>query len=996
MTTFADMDCVRGVDGVSKDADCRYDETAMAIQRGWIAYNESRYEEAGSLFQGLLGSGTDPLEAVWGWSAVLRARGRPAEAADLIERARRDHPGELSLDRELGYVAYEQRRFGDAAEAFAALVERDPGSITDRRWQAASLRMGKQYDKAREKLDEAKRAIGDHPDLDLERGWLAYVLHEYQDAADHFRAAGANGARPDLFVPQFVTALLHLDQVDAAEKEAAAAPLTSPIAAARADIQVHKGRPKKAIKLLRKLEEELDEDGLTQLVALLHGAERDKKAQKVFDRWLAERSSSNKDAIVFASPSVVATSIELVGRRRDLAPRGLRREVRSALARYDGPDPVPAVVAASAVSAMRKADKAEAMKIAQENIAHHPDAVDLRIMAAKMSFACHDYQKALAELKRVIDLEHDHERALLWQCRSMRRLGQWSKLETHLDKKMAEFERSARLRIELGWLRLAQGESRKADEAFQDASRLDRSSQQALFGRVIALREMQRWREASAVLKDWHKQWPDSSRQRLAAAMLALDRQDFGKAVTLFKTVDGVPGMLGQASVLIQQRRKDDARGKLEEAHRKDPGRPGPMIALATLLAEGSEDEKCRASQLCEEARGRGAESDAAALACRAQIAQSEGNLRATESFLEEAKERNPYGVHTATYAGVLVGMHRVDEAVDMLNKRLAMNPRDSAAYYQLYRALDARGEAPAALAALRAAFALAAGPGSDALAVALAYELEEQGCSAEAEQVLRTRLTGRDSAHDDQLRLGLAWILLNRGERGRAPGQLEDAIAEASKVLSDPDPVPGTAKPIEIKQEALKCRGTAYLKLAEHERNPGERSRLAELARRDQGMYRETVGEPLPRVSRLAAFLAAEFDNGLRTGTLFAALAFTIVLWVLHNGNQDVWTTPIVLSLTPLLLAIVLLTALLPQLQSLKLAGLEAQTREKPDVPLPTSPQVALPCVTVFAAAAHENFLDAIDVSDLVGTYSTAHRPLTQPQERNSRPPLSALPRAS
>jgi hypothetical protein len=56
----------------------------------------------------------------------------------------------------------------------------------------------------------------------------------------------------------------------------------------------------------------------------------------------------------------------------------------------------------------------------------------------------------------------------------------------------------------------------------------------------------------------------------------------------------------------------------------------------------------------------------------------------------------------------------------------------------------------------------------------------------------------------------------------------------------------------------------------------------------------------------------------------------------------------------------------------------------------------VALPCVTVFAAAAHENFLDAIDVSDLVGTYSTAHRPLTQPQERNSRPPLSALPRAS
>ena len=198
----------------------------------------------------------------------------------------------------------------------------------------------------------------------------------------------------------------------------------------------------------------------------------------------------------------MATSIELVGRGGTWHLAGSGARCTPHLRAYDGPDPVPAVVAASAVSAMRKTDKAEAMKIAQENIAHHPDAVDLRIEAAKTSFARHDYQKALAELEDVIDLEHDHERALLWQCRSMRRLGQWSKLETHLDKKIAGFERSARLRIELGWLRLAQGESRKADEAFQEAAKLDRSSQQALFGRVVALREMQRWREASAVLKD--------------------------------------------------------------------------------------------------------------------------------------------------------------------------------------------------------------------------------------------------------------------------------------------------------------------------------------------------------------------------------------------------------------------------------------------------------------------------------------------------------------
>ena len=151
-----------------------------------------------------------------------------------------------------------------------------------------------------------------------------------------------------------------------------------------------------------------------------------------------------------------------------------------------------------------------------------------------------------------------------------------------------------------------------------------------------------------------------------------------------------------------------------------------------------------------------------------------------------------------------------------------------------------------------------------------------------------------------------------------------------------------------------------------------------------------------------MAAFFATGFDTGLRGATMLAALAFTIVLWFLHNGNQEVWTTTMVVSLTPLLLAIVLLTALLPHLQTLKLAGLEAQTRENPEIPLPTSPSVALPQVTEFAAAAHENFLDAVDVSDLVGTYSTAQRQLDQrpvdqrPQQRDSRSPSPALRRVS
>jgi len=148
----------------------------------------------------------------------MRAQGRPAEAAQLIEQARRDHAGEPSLDREAGYIAYEQRRFGDAAEIFATLAGSDPdNSIADWRWQAASLRMLKEYEQAQEKLDEARK-LGDQPDLDLERGWLACVQRHYHDAAAQFTAAGDNGAKHQHFVPPLVAALLRLDHVEAAEE----------------------------------------------------------------------------------------------------------------------------------------------------------------------------------------------------------------------------------------------------------------------------------------------------------------------------------------------------------------------------------------------------------------------------------------------------------------------------------------------------------------------------------------------------------------------------------------------------------------------------------------------------------------------------------------------------------------------------------------------------------------------------------------------------------
>jgi tetratricopeptide (TPR) repeat protein len=970
-------------------------EQAKTIERAWKACYTSRYRDAEALFRRLLcETGTEPVGAVCGLSAVLRALGRPAEAERQIEQALRYHSEDPSLHRELGYIAYDQRRFGDAAAIFAERAQEDPLNFKDLRWHAASLRRGRNHQEAARVLDAAPKAILDHPELDIERGWVAYSCHkvqhsvDFERAVDHFRDAETHNASFDLFVPPLVTALLRLDLPDEAGQVATCTPLplSSPIASAQADVQVHKGYPEQAISLLRPLGSALDEDSLRQLVTLLHGADRDEEAREVFREWLRHRCPEEDVAPAYASPPIIATWIEVAGRKRDADSSELATQVQSALRRYDGIDPVPAVVSTSAIGTMRNINKVEAMKIARKSVVQHPKEVEVLVESAKTSFALHHYSAAIEELDHVIKKEPDHDRALQWRCRSMRRLGQWQELDGYLAKKISCLKRSARLRIELGWLQLAKGDYRGSHDAFSEALRLDKSSQQAFFGKISALRRMQRWEDAWTDLDDWNEKWPHSNRRRLAAAMLKLDREDFYGSMGSFKAAGGVSGLLGQASVLTQLGDTENAMARLDEALDKDPDRPGSKIALAMLLVQRAEergqgtkeDRQCneadwrRASHLCRDAMEWGAESDAAALACRAQVALDQGHSRAAESLLQEARERNPYSTHTSALASVLIGMHRIDDAVDMLSERLDKNGNDCSAHFQLYSALLARGDSKAALSALRAALALAIVPASDTMAVALAYELEEQGSSAEAERLLRNRLVGRNTATDDLLRLGLAWILLSRGDRAQSPSILEEAAAEATQVIVHPDPGSATVRPEKIKQDALKCRGTAYYKLAEHERRPGERSRFAALARHDQGEQSRAANEKIPRGSRWTAHFLPEFDTGLRMIALMAALTLTAVLWVLHGRNQAVWTTAMVVSLTPLFIAVILLTTLLPQLQSLKLAGLQAETRESPDVPLPTSPSVVLPLVTEFAAVAHETFIDAVDVSDLVGTSST------------------------
>jgi tetratricopeptide (TPR) repeat protein len=957
------------------------DDPYLDVERGWLSYEESKYGEAEATFRRVLDGKADPIDAAWGLSAVLRAQGRPAEAAKSVEEAQGDHPADPLLQREIGWVAYDQRRYEDAVRIFKDLVRKDELSILDRRWLAASLRMAKRYREAQVVLGEAPQP--DDPGLDLERGWVAYDQSAYDLAVRHFQAARDKGAATVEYVPPLVSVLLRQGDVDAAEQAVNVGSAAPALVVARSEVLMGRGRPQDAIEVLMRVRKGLDEAALLRLVKLLQASNRGDDAREVLAEWLSSRTVSQQDQAgsesPWASPELMAADMELASCDLQLTHEERISKIDKALRCYAGDDPVPAVITAAAIRTLRTLHPERAQRLALESATREPADIDILMEVAQTSFVRCGYTAALAGFERVLQLDDGHERATQWCCRALRRMGHWRDLDDYLAVRIKKHPDSARLHIELGWLCFSRGDHHAALQAFTNATRIDGNSGQALFGRVSALRELERWSEAEKILKDWKSRWPHSRRRELAEGILRIDRGQFGQAYELFEANEDVAGVLGRAAVSVRTFREDAARHLLEQAIDDYPDRPGPKIALASLLSVSNSDQEMerakkleRAEEYYDKAIGYSAETDAAALGGRAYIALKQKRPRAAESLFKDAMELNPNGPYPAGIAEALIQRQRAEEAVDLLEERVRANRDDGASYRQLYFAHAALGHRDQAVAALRSA--LAANPGDDAVAVALAYALEESDRSVEAEKVLCHRLRTQPDAAQNQLRLGLAWILLARGDRSNTPALVEEAAKQATYVLqTGGDAMPAGVDPTAIQEGALSCRGTAYYKLAERERNPGERLRLADLARKDQHQRRSGWQDKPSSGIRWLMRLAFRLDNVLRLLVFLASGALLAVLWTLHATDATDWNTAMVVSLTPLLLAVAVLAALLPSLQTLRLAGLEAQTRERAADVLPTSGPVTLPQATEFAAATIENFIEFVNIDDL---YSSAVSP--------------------
>jgi tetratricopeptide (TPR) repeat protein len=214
---------------------------------------------------------------------------------------------------------------------------------------------------------------------------------------------------------------------------------------------------------------------------------------------------------------------------------------------------------------------------------------------------------------------------------------------------------------------------------------------------------------------------------------------------------------------------------------------------------------------------------------------------------------------------------------------------------------------------------ALAIDPYTGVAAIGLAQALERAGDDAEAELVLRRVLQRQDSSQQWRACLALARLLVQRGDKQQSIELYADAYAQAQKAIalapdaeSDPHFVAGVAQ-YRMGSLTAEVQGRlGYRRRA--------RLHLRQCLSRDNGNAQALRNLQLLEREMRSATPAAW------GGYAVASMSFILltVLWVAFFISHKV-TTLLLTVVTPVLIGLFTIAALLPSLIHLRLPGFEA-----------------------------------------------------------------------
>ncbi len=887
------------------------------VGRGWVFSDQKRYDEALVAFEQALQVEPGHEDAlVWRTTAV-RLLGRWEEAERWSQEAVEAHPDSAGLWVERGWVFSDQKRFEEAMVAFEKALEAGPSDESALLARVTCLRLSKRWEEAEQRSQEAVEAHPGSARAWVGRGWVFSDQKRYEDSLVPFeKALEIDGGFEDALVWR-TTAVRLLERWEEAELWSQEAVEARPD---RAGVWVERGwvlsDRKRYAEAMVAFEKALGvdpthEDALLARVTSL----------RLSKRW--EEAEQRSQEVVEAHPGSARV---WVGRGWVFSDQKRYEEALVAFEKALQLDPVNEDAMVWRTTSVRLLERWEqAERWAQESVEAYPGVARMWVERGWVFSDQHRHEEALVDFEKALATDPTNDYALIARVTSLRLSKRWEEAEQRSLEAVEARPDSAGVWVERGWVFSDRKRYDEALVAFEKALGADPVNEFALIARVTCLRQSRRWEEAERRSQEALETLPHSTSLWVERGWVFLDQNRYDEARSAFERARATDPHdaevdTGLGAVAFNQEKYSTAESLFRSSLALHPGGAFAYTNLAWAILRLDEDEKLdEVTRLCEKALSLD-DTSYSAYSCLGVVAFRQGKMRLCESQLQKAVTMSG-GDDGHTDLGAFyakVGRHAEAEAE--LRKAIEVDWYDKRAHVELGALNEANKNHAEAYREFNAALQIA--PLDSDAVQGLSLAQLELGEFHDAERILREALRQCDREAGYALWLLLSRVLIVRGDASQRTNFHKEALlaaTEASLIRS---------------HEALPYfyAGVARFKLGEL--TDGLQARLAYRASAlryfKQCLKHDPNNIEAVRNADLISQDIRRSQSSVLGGLLLAVVAVSVMtgLWVGFFVSTRV-TSTMVISLTPILAGLVLLSFLLPSLARVKLPGLEADLKQ-------------------------------------------------------------------
>ena len=922
----------------------------------------------------------------------LREDGEKELAQEVTTHALEAYSQPPEFINEQGHLHYAFKKYDQALDWFQKTINDDAANNAVRSdaftGAGASLRRLRRFDEAAEMFQQALDAAGGIPSATLlrERGWLAFYQEYYEQAFASFRQA-----LPELTESEQHDALVGLlasrRQLD----------LLSPYSEYNAKQLVSDWRtaglsPQEIIKIFIDCSSNVLEylnlypAALANAEHLLEFAGDDdtgKKQGLYFKiaalKWL--RRYAEAEHTYRQAPERFQTDDEIWNEMANSYYE--QKRYREAYLRYSGkvldrPELTPAERELKqrlksnpdarewTIVSLRKMHRLdEAKREANAALTFFGPKLNFLSELAAIYYAERDYETAIKFFKRVLASDDYDTFASQWLTASFRKQDKIPEAQQTLDAAMKKVPYETRLWDECGWLAFDQGKFEDAIKAFDRAGELDPYLINKQFAKAETLLRLNRSDDALEVYEKLDKRFPGDAEvgEQLCLIYTKLGQMDLAKErqISLRQMhPNSALGLNALGGYELAQNNFAAAEKAFRDAIVKADYEPQYYVNLAWALVrqlkpagEVPPSETDKEAALIDEAKEncrRALKLDpfiAKAYGCLGVIAIKQDAFLDAEFYFRKSIEASPGEGFYVELGSLYCQMACYDKATETLGKALQITPNDGRAYIELGNVAASQDDNKQAIKYCREATFI--DPKTPDTHRALAVALMRADQYDEAELVVRKAIRTLGPAKPWRLYLLLAQILVHNGDndnKDRKKKNLElyeEAVRYINEARKSHAPNADILFHSGIVQHRLEEFATSQKNFAEclkldRDRFDAERNGRLVQATIEQQRQLFTVNKFFSYFLAVTCFVmlgvlwAAYFAGYQRVERTFPAANSTAS--ATPPKAEFTVDKPLLNVMTPILLGLLTIAALLPNLSKLKLPGFEAEIVEPKTAP--------------------------------------------------------------